>query len=67
MEQHLYSLLYFAIVSQIVSKAFCCTDWYSYRVDDRKRHTREYRQRRKEKQNGYCSKFVYSRMYKSYI
>ena len=49
MEQPLYSLLCFAIVSQIVSKAFCCTDWYSYRIDDRKRHTREYRQHRKEK------------------
>ena len=35
MERPLYILLCFAIVSQIVSKAFCCTDWYSYRVDDR--------------------------------
>lgn len=39
------------IVSQIVSKAFCCEDWYSYRADDRKRLRNEYRQHRKENQN----------------
>ena len=64
MERPLYSLLCFAIVSQIVSKAFCCTDWYSYRVDDRKRHTEEYRQHRKEKQSGCYDEFVCSCVYK---
>ena len=67
MEQLLYSLLCLAIVSQIVAKAFCCTDWYSYRVDNRKCHTREYRQHIKVKQNGYCSRFIYSCMYKRYM
>ena len=67
MECPLYSLLCFAIVSQIVSKALYCTDWYSYRADDRKRHTREYRQHRKGKQNGYCSRFIHSYMYKRYM